>query len=512
MTFGSRSSRFGGWRTLAGSLAVCLVAAATTVLTVGSVNASVFPNHEGFEQVWAGNDGQMRALVPIDQSANSGAFLAPNTSPVVAGLGNGQVELAFVGPDHNLWRAFPEDNFFTAGFEVGRSLGVAPGTSPAVASDGNGHWKIAFQGSNGHMWTIDSSRTIIDSGAPMAPGSSPSLAWLPDAGGYEIAFVGSDHNLWRAFPDTNAFPTGPNFSAVGVAPNTSPAIATDGHNGWKIAFQGTNGHLQTMSGNSLVDSGAAMAPGSNPSLTWLSGTANGYEIAFVGSDHNLWRAFPDTNTFLAGPHFTAVGVAANTSPSIVKFGPPGFSTSSFQIAFQGTNGHMWVIDDRPSIVDTNAPMAPGTTPSVTWRTFTPTSPPTTSPPTSQPPSPQMTTVTLERQQVTQGPIPYLGRFPAFGTIQPGRVLSIQNPQRPGFDTITLFFVRPGHSTTECGNASAVVQLNQGQTTTPAQMTSAFGVAQPPFSTLSPLNFLACASTTSGQLLNTIQINITYQLN
>jgi len=38
----------------------------------------------------------------------------------------------------------------------------------------------------------------------MAPGSSPSLAWLPDAGGYEIAFVGSDHNLWRAFPDTNA--------------------------------------------------------------------------------------------------------------------------------------------------------------------------------------------------------------------------------------------------------------------------------------------------------------------
>jgi len=41
MTFGSRSSRFGGWRTLAGSLAVCAVAAATTVLTVGSVNASV---------------------------------------------------------------------------------------------------------------------------------------------------------------------------------------------------------------------------------------------------------------------------------------------------------------------------------------------------------------------------------------------------------------------------------------------------------------------------------------
>lgn len=492
---GSRLSRFSAWKAIVGSVAVGIVAASAVALTEGSGIAGVSPNHDGFEVMWAGSDGQLKAFLPINQMANSGAFLAPNTSPAVADLGHSMgVEVAFVGRDNALWRASPEDNFFHAGFDVGRTLGVAVGTSPAVASDGNGHWKIAFQGSNGHLWTIDSASHIIDSGAAMAAGSSPSLAWLPAAGGYEFTFAGSDNLLWRAFPETNFFHVG---AGLGVAPGTSPSIATDGNNGWKIAFHAQGDHLWTAEPANATDSGAVMAANSNPSLTWLSGGVNGYEIAFVGADHNLRRAFPDTNTFLAGPNFSAVGVAANTSPVVVKFGPPGFNSRSWEIAFQGTNGHLWVIDDRSVLVDTNVAMAPGTTPSETYRTFDAVSTSSPHPSPSVPPQPHTVALEYDRQPQGLATFPnYLAKYPAFGSVPPFHLVSMRFPGSGPIDEVALL-VKPGHSTEECGDTNAVIALTEGQTLTPAQITTLYQTPQPHFDTLHPLVSVACHGSLNG---------------
>lgn len=99
-------------------------------------------------------------------------------------------------------------------------------------------------------------------------------------------------------------------------------------------------------------------------------------------------------------------------------------------------------------------------------------------------------LTMNEQSTVGGFIPFRGQFPPFGSTQPGTVTSISYPAS-GFLDSSLQFVKTGHSTAECGNANAVVTLNEGQTTTPAQLSAIFGTATPSFSTTSPLAVVAC---------------------
>ena len=100
------------------------------------------------------------------------------------------------------------------------------------------------------------------------------------------------------------------------------------------------------------------------------------------------------------------------------------------------------------------------------------------------------TVSLERQIIVQGNVPYLGAFPSFGVVPKGHLLRIRVPGT-GLPNLALAFVKRGHSTAECGNPSAVVVLSEGQTSTPQQLTDIFGVSEPEFTALDPVTFLAC---------------------
>jgi len=104
-------------------------------------------------------------------------------------------------------------------------------------------------------------------------------------------------------------------------------------------------------------------------------------------------------------------------------------------------------------------------------------------------------VQLRREVIVQGPVPYAGKFPAFGVIPAGRLLRLRLPQL-GFPDVALAFVKRGHSTQECNDPSAVVVIGEGQTTTPAQLKEIYGVDEPRFTTLAPLPFLACYRTTN----------------
>jgi len=121
-------------------------------------------------------------------------------------------------------------------------------------------------------------------------------------------------------------------------------------------------------------------------------------------------------------------------------------------------------------------------------------------------------VSLSRQVIVQGFVPYVGRFPPFGVVPAGRLLRIRLPQS-GFPDSALAFVKRGHSTQECGDASAVVVIGEGQTTTPAQLMEIYGVAEPRFTTPAPIPFLACYFTSPGLTPGfvTIEIDVIYDM-
>jgi hypothetical protein len=110
-----------------------------------------------------------------------------------------------------------------------------------------------------------------------------------------------------------------------------------------------------------------------------------------------------------------------------------------------------------------------------------------------------TTVFLRAQPVVSGFVPYLGSFgggvgPAGQTLQ-----TVTNPS----NNVGLSFVRPGHSTTECGDPSALIYLGPGQTMSAANMAAEWGTATP----MLGVTFLACAA--SNQSLSQVPLNITW---
>lgn len=68
----------------------------------------------------------------------------------------------------------------------------------------------------------------------------------------------------------------------------------------------------------------------------------------------------------------------------------------------------------------------------------------------------------------------------------------------------LFFVKPGHSSQDCGTSSAVISLAPGATMAAADMKTLWGSATPSLS--QRLAFLACAATQ----YSTVFVNVEYR--
>ena len=113
-------------------------------------------------------------------------------------------------------------------------------------------------------------------------------------------------------------------------------------------------------------------------------------------------------------------------------------------------------------------------------------------------------LSLNAQQITQGWVPYLGKFPIFGSAG-GILLSVANAGSQG---VTLMFLKPGTNTSQCSNWAATAScagdrddratdenyLWRGHSCPADQF---FGLRRgPPSGTIIPLTF----------------INITYRLN
>lgn len=120
--------------------------------------------------------------------------------------------------------------------------------------------------------------------------------------------------------------------------------------------------------------------------------------------------------------------------------------------------------------------------------------------------PATRTVVLNRQP-GEPPVPYEGRFPAIGVVPSGRLVQIRVPQIGPMD-FSFKFVKAGRSTQDCNDPGAVVEVAEGQSTTPEQISAIFGASEPGFSTVNPVVFRACVGSDAGELPNWRDIEIT----
>ncbi|HKT03118.1 MAG TPA: hypothetical protein VJT31_26610 [Rugosimonospora sp.] len=438
-------------------------------------------------------------------------------SPALARQANGSPIGAFVGLDGRLWwytsPALSDQHAATAPPSAPND-GCAPylcvSAGPAVAAGNGGGWRIAVNraivsGTLGstRLLFVDSSSpdNPIDTGQVVKNHAAPAIASL-STGGYEAAFLNADGQLRVIGPDNQVrIGDAPGGAGLVPAPNTNPVIAADNNGGWVIAAHGANNNnLWTLDSSGHVQQTAAvLAPNTSPAIVGLA--HGGYAIAYVNSDGTLWR---DINGVLApaGP-FQAVP-APGTSPSIAADNNGGW-----EIAVQGANNHyVWTLDSAGNMNSTQQTMFAGTeAPAIAGIP----APDPAGGGGGTPPPPQTIQVGLTRQVPTSGPIWYQGQFPPFGSTQPGHLVQIQLTNGLLNPVTALLFVKVGHSTTECNsNPNATVQLNAGQTTTPAQIAAIYGTTQPTFDTLHPLPFVACYVGSASP--STLSIQATFQFN
>lgn len=161
--------------------------------------------------------------------------------------------------------------------------------------------------------------------------------------------------------EANHFPTASVGDGLLLAPSTDQVYAFSGSAGipgppsappppFDVAFQGYGGSLWSAGAAGWADWNVGLAPNTSPSLMGLG--PRSFEIAFQAYGGSLWTVgnFGWTNWGL--------GMAPNTSPSIARL-PNG----GYEIAFQAYGGGLWTVGTA-GWTNWNVGMAPNSSPSI----------------------------------------------------------------------------------------------------------------------------------------------------
>jgi hypothetical protein len=108
-------------------------------------------------------------------------------------------------------------------------------------------------------------------------------------------------------------------------------------------------------------------------------------------------------------------------------------------------------------------------------------------------------VTMTAQPPVEGYVPFLGYFGG----GPRNTSVLTQASNSAYGS-TLFFVKPGHDSSQCGDPNAVITLQSGATMTAAQVQTLWGSATPSLSQRLP--FLACAATNNSS----VSVNVRYR--
>jgi hypothetical protein len=303
------------------------------------------------------NTGELTNIIPGIGWTNLHRAMWPGSSPSITTLSGttNAYQMAFQANTSELWTCG------TLGCG-GLGLGMMPGTSPSITvlwtSNGSTAYQIAFQANTGTLWTTGSLGTA-NLGVPMNPHSSPSIAPQP-GGGYEIAYETSGNQLAVAGTARNA-----NLGLAmrpGTSPSiTPPTIGPPGLPGYAIAFQGANGDVWELTGNtggsSSWDLGLGMNPASSPAISPAGFAGNsGFQIAFEANTNVLWT------TGALGTQPTGQAMWPGSSPSIIGLGKFATGPDGHQVTFAG---YKIAFEDSTAGLATTQ-MNPGTSSLSTW--------------------------------------------------------------------------------------------------------------------------------------------------
>jgi hypothetical protein len=476
-----------------GALGAATAVIATAVAVVSVVPSAQATVAQGYAIAVQDSTGHLKTLGPdgIFGTGTGGATMAPGTSPSISA--NAKPVFGYMASYRT---ADGQLRIYDGSILSAPLTTIAAGTSPSTAlkSTNLGPVQTFSQSASGVLQRNDNFGSPNSLGFQVAPNSSPAAASNSSGSMTKVAVVGTNGFLRQS---TN----GSAFSSEGVnvlvAAGTSPAAAA-GISDAMVAVNSAGGDLllNRWSDRTANDTGLAIKAGTSPAMAALSG--GGFETAFVGLDSTLWLADGNGNG-----HSTGLKVTANSNPSIAAD-----TNGLWRIAFNSAdNGALATFDNTLGIQHTLVALAAGTSPSIAFVTPLVNTPPTTPPATTTPPHSAI--FELLKQNPGVGTfIPYVAKYPSFGSVPPFHLIGMQFPLF-GFVDQQVFLVKPGHSTEECGDPNAVIQLVEGQSLTAAQITTLYGSAQPHFSTLGPLAAVACWNG-NGSFPSFVDLNITIQ--
>jgi hypothetical protein len=254
----------------------------------------------------------------------------------------------FVGFQANIGSMLDYQSSQGAAFNT--QSGMAPGTSPSVAYVPGTGYIVAFQDQHGELWIYNvSTASWIRPGLGMAAGTSPSIDVESD-GTYIIAFQDWQNHLWVY---SSATGTAVN-TTLGMAEGTSPSVAAYGPF-YLVAFQASNNVLwYYLSGGQYASTGMGMAAGTSPSAGYTEN--DNWDIAFQDWQNHLWVY----STASGGGINTSLGMAKGTSPSLAAH------SNFYLVAFQASNNVLWYYLSGGQYASTGMGMAAGTSPSAAY--------------------------------------------------------------------------------------------------------------------------------------------------
>lgn len=230
-------------------------------------------------------------------------------------------------------------------FALAAGLGLV-GTEHAAAS-------VVFQANTNNLHVYTGGQVSTDTLNGMAPGTSPSVATLAN-GERIIAFQANTSRLMIRRADGSVIDT-----TLGMKAGTSPSIAAAPNGGYMVAMQSNLGQLYTYTpATGGVNTQQGMLADTNPSIAALSdGT---YRVAFQTNVTQLRviNGTGDPSTVVN----TAYGMRDHTSPAIAA-APTG---AGYAVAFQANTSALYTFTPTGGGVNTNQGMMAGTSPAIAW--------------------------------------------------------------------------------------------------------------------------------------------------
>lgn len=182
-------------------------------------------------------------------------------------------------------------------------------------------------------------------GAIAAPGAQ---AAAPD---YEVAFQASSGVL------TFTGNSGTLSTGVAMAADTSPSIGVPSTASFLAYFQTSGAALAESNGSTTPATFAlTLAPHTSPAYIVVprSGSLGGYyQVAYQGTNGDLWLY----GHFSSGD--TGLAMAPNTSPSLTLL-----QSGGYEVAYQSASGYLKTMGSVGSFIGEDFPMEAGTSPSI----------------------------------------------------------------------------------------------------------------------------------------------------